>query len=89
MNKRLGKKLKKIISAIDKIDKFPRSIIVYGTKISFSLLIVGTVLYIYNQNLGYQNIQIKIISMSLVQSSFTILAEAIIGGLIIDYILRK
>ena len=88
MNENISKNIKKIIIALDGLDKLPRKIIIFGSILSIIILFLGTVLfYISNDNLDYSNIHL--ISISLIKSSIIILAESIIGGLSMDYLGKR
>jgi ABC-type Co2+ transport system permease subunit len=83
------KKLKKFLTAFDSIGKLPRNIIKYGLHIFLVLFALGTAIVVYSRvALGYEP-YFEFIAMSIVKTSFTILAEAIIGGLLIDYVFKS
>ncbi|MCX7843077.1 MAG: hypothetical protein N2489_08390 [Clostridia bacterium] len=89
MQAKINKNLQKIFLEFDKIGKLPKMIIKYGSQLFLGLFALGTALIVFNRlylgfNLGLQNAAI-----SLVKNSFIILAEAIIGGLLIDYIFKR
>ncbi|MGI6778648.1 MAG: hypothetical protein ACOX7R_11775 [Acetivibrionales bacterium] len=89
MQTNLAKKIEKVFSALNNIDKFPRKIIKYGSHAFLMLFATGTAMVVYNRTvLGYDP-YFEFVSMSLVKTSFTILAEAVIGGLLIDFIFNK
>ena len=64
-------------------------IIKAGAIISFVLLILGALLIISNYFFLNQDSFLELIARTLVKNSFTILAEAVIGGLILDYLFKK
>ena len=85
----LAKNIQKIFSAVSKIDKLPRMIIKYGTRAFLVLFAIGTGLVVWNHvKLNYDP-YFEFVALSVVKASFTVLAEAVIGGLLIDFIFKK
>jgi len=83
------KKLKKFRDAFDNIGKLPRNIIKYGLIVFLVLFAAGTAMVVYSRAaLGYDP-YLEHVAMSVVKTSFTILAEAVIGALIIDYVFKS
>ena len=79
---------KRIYSAIKNVDKLPRLIIKYGALFFLFLFALGTGMVIYNRiHLNYDP-YFEFIATSVIKTSFTVLAEAVIGGLLIDYIFK-
>jgi len=82
-------KIQKIRSAFSKICKLPRALIKYGLFASLIIFIIGTVLVLLiNTVLPYDS-YFDMVSKELVKTSFTLAAESIIGGLIMDYVFSK
>ncbi|HHW49539.1 MAG TPA: hypothetical protein GXX14_13125 [Clostridiaceae bacterium] len=89
MQSNLAKKIEKMLSAFSKIDKFPKAIIKHGSRISLLLLAVGTFMVVYNHTAINYDPHLEFIAQCLVKTSFTVLAEAIIGGLVMDFVFKK
>lgn len=89
MQTNIANSLKKIILELAKIGTFSRAILKYGTQAFFALLALGTFLIVLNKiYLGF-DLYLQYTAISVIKNSFVILAEVVIGGLIIDYILKK
>lgn len=81
--------MEKVITAFSKVNGFARAIIKYGTQASLALLLLGTILFIMNRAGADYSSYSEFISLSIIKTSFVILAEAIIGGLLIDFMFKK
>lgn len=88
MQSNLVKKLEKIFEAFGKMGNLPKSIIRYGAHAFLALFIIGTVMVVYNHVTNY-DLYLEFIAKTIIKSSFTILAETVIGGLIIDFVFGK
>jgi hypothetical protein len=82
-------KLEKIFTALSKMDKYPKAVIKYGSQIFLFLFASGTFLMAYNLTMQKFDSYCEFVATSIVKTSFIILAEAVIGGLIIDYVFKK
>lgn len=81
--------LKKLMVEFEKIGSFSRAILKYGLQAFTALLVLGTLLIVYNMTyLGF-DVYLQLTAISLIKKSFIILAEVIIGSLIIDYVLKR
>jgi hypothetical protein len=89
MQSNLSKKIEKIFTAFDKIEKFPRAIIKYGVIVFLVIFGLSTGLVVFNHTVNNLDPYIEFVALYLVKTSFIILAEAVIGGLIIDYVFKK
>lgn len=85
----IKKNVKKIVQEFDKINKYSKAIIKYGTQISLGFLIVGTIILISNNRLFPYDSYLRFIGIEITKTSFIILAQAIIGGLLMDYFDRR
>jgi hypothetical protein len=85
----ITKKLEKILSEFDKLDKLPKTVIKVGSIIALNLLTLGSLLLIFNHTVLIYDQNFELIARSLMKNSVTILAEAVIGGLIMDYVFKK
>ncbi|HHX18070.1 MAG TPA: hypothetical protein GX727_04335 [Clostridium sp.] len=83
------KNIKKIVQEFDKINKYSKAIIKHGTQISLGLLLVGTIILISNNRLFPYDSYLRFIGIEISKNSFVILAQAVIGGLLLDYINRR
>jgi len=89
MQSNLTKYIQKVFLAFDKLDKFPKAIIKYGLRVFLALFAIGTALVVLNHTALDYDSYFEFIALSIVKSSFTILAEAVIGGLLIDFVFKK
>jgi len=89
MQSNLAKSIERIFSAFSKLDKLPKAIIKYGAIAFLAIFGLGTLLVVLNHTGGKYDPHSEFIATSVVKSSFTILAEAVIGGLLMDYIFKK
>lgn len=85
----LDKNTKKIFTAFSRMEKLPKSVIKYGSLAFLALFLIGTALFAYNHLKLNNDEYFGLISTTIIKSSFTILAEGVIGGLLIDYICKK
>ena len=85
----ISKKIEKIFSSFVKLNKITKLIIKYGTLISVALLIIGTFMILINRYGSTFDVNLDFAATSLVKASFTLMAEAIIGGILVDYIAGK
>ncbi len=89
MYSNMPKNIERIKSEFNNLGKANKMIIKAGAIISFVLLILGALLIISNYFFLNQDSFLELIARTLVKNSFTILAEAVIGGLILDYLFKK
>ncbi len=82
-------KTKKILIAFNGIHKFPMALIKYGTCVSLVLLTIGCVLVMFNSIVLPYNSYSDMVSKEIVITSFILGAEAIIGGLIMDFVSKR
>ena len=78
-----------IFTAFNKLDKLPKIIIKYGLRVFILLFALGTFLVVINHTRSYFDPRFEFIATNIIKNSFTILAEGIIGGLLIDYIFKQ
>ena len=86
MQSNLARKLEKIFEAFGKIGKLPRNIIKYGAHAFLALFIIGTIMVVYNRTVLNYDLYLEFIATSIIKTSFTVLAETTVGGLVIDFI---
>jgi len=85
----MTKNIEKIKSEFNNLGKTNKIIIKAGSIISLILLILGAILIICNHFFLDKDLFYELVARTLVKNSFTILAEAVIGGLILDYLFNK
>lgn len=85
----LSQKLEKIAAAFSKIQKLPKALLKYGFMLFLIILSAGSIMALVNITVLNYNPFLDLVSKSLVKTSFSIAAEAIIGALIIDYVFKK
>ncbi|RCX13819.1 hypothetical protein DFR58_11653 [Anaerobacterium chartisolvens] len=83
------KSIEKIFDELYKLSPLTKKVIKLGTHISLLLLVFGTLLILFNRSAFTYDAYFQLIAVSIIKSSLTILAEVIIGGLIIDYLFKK
>lgn len=71
------------------MEKLPKALIKYGCIIFLGLFLAGTVMVLLNYTVLTWNSYFDLVSKSLVKTSFTIGAEAVIGGLVLDFVFKK
>ncbi len=82
-------KIEKIFEEFKKINKFSKLLIKYGTNAALILLSFGMLTLIFNQTALDYNSYTNFVATMLIKNSIILLAEFIIGGLIIDYFVKK
>lgn len=89
MQQNLNKNIEKIFTEFGKISNLSKTIIKYGSLTFLALLTLGTILSLVSHfQLSYDpgfDFTVK----ALIKNSFIILAEAVIGGLLMDYLLKR
>lgn len=83
------KKIEMMISAFNKLQKLPKTLIKYGIYIFTGIFVTGMILVILNNTVLQFDPYLDMVSKEIVKISFIIAAEAVIGGLIMDYVFRK
>lgn len=89
MESNIFKNIEKIAQEFNKVNRFSRLIIKHGTQVSLALLFIGTLAVFLYQTLLNVNDYTYFIGTQIIRTSFIILAEAIIGGLLIDYVTKR
>lgn len=89
MQTKNDKKIEKIAEEFGKVNNFSKSLIKHGTQVSLILLVLGTLVITMNQSVLNYDDYVEFIGTMIIRNSFVILAEVIIGGLLIDYITKK
>lgn len=89
MERKLNKNIEKIIKSLNGINSFPKAIIKHGSRIFLLLFAIGTVMVVVNHAILNYDFYFEFTAKTLIKNSFTVLAEVIIGGLLIDYIFNK
>lgn len=89
MNDLSTKKFKELLCRLNGMNKHARFIIRFGAHFSIALLAVGAVTFVYNRTAIHDNSLLELISTNLIIYSFSVLAEFIIAGVILDYLTKK
>jgi hypothetical protein len=89
MQSNLLKNLEKILKAFENMGKLPKALIKYGSYVFLAVFTVGTLLVLLNNTILPYNSYFDMVSKAIVITSFTLAAEAIIGGLVMDFVFRK
>lgn len=86
---RILKGIRKIFTELSGINSFSKSIIKYGTLAFYVLLLTGTAIIALNRTVLDYNLYYDFVANSIIEKSFLVFAEVVIGGLIIDYIIKR
>ena len=89
MQTNLTKNIEKIFTAFGKMGKLPKALIKYGCYVFFGIFTIGTILVLLNNTLLPYNSYYDMVAKAIVTTSFTIAAEAIIGGLVMDFVFKE
>ena len=89
MQSNLLKNIEKILTAYVNMGKLPKALIKYGSYVFFGIFTIGTLLVLLNNTLLPYNSYFDMVSKAIVITSFTLAAEAIIGGLVMDFVFKK
>lgn len=89
MQSNLAKNIEKIRTAFSKMGNLPKALIKYGSYVFLALFLVGTILVLLNNTLLPYNSYFDMVSKAIVTTSFTLAAEAIIGGLVMDFVFKR
>lgn len=89
MHTDLRKNLKKILMELSKLGNFSKAIIKHGTQIFLGILALGTLLIVLNHTVLNYNMYYEFLATSIIKTSFILFAEAVIGGLVIDFIIKR
>lgn len=89
MHVNLTKNLEKIVTAFGKTGKLPKALMKYGCIVFLVLLAAGSILALLNMTVFNYDSYMDLVSKSLVKTSFSIAAEAVIGGLVLDFVFKR
>lgn len=89
MQRNLIKNLEKVMNAFAKMEKLPKALIKYGCFIFLGLFLIGTLMVLMNYTVLTYSSYFDFVSKAIVKTSFTIGAEAIIGGLVLDFVFKR
>ncbi|AEV68717.1 hypothetical protein [Acetivibrio clariflavus] len=81
-------KIMKIFEEFRKINSFSMALIKYGTFAALILLSLGISVLILNQTVLDYNSYTKFVATMIIKNSIVLMAEFIIGGLVIDYFVK-
>ncbi len=84
-----SERIEKICEEFKNVNSFSKALIKYGSQAALFLLILGTILLVLNQTVLDFDSYTKFIGTLIVKNSIVLLAEFIIGGLIIDYFSKR
>lgn len=89
MQKNIQKSMRKIIKELSGLSNITKKMIILGLYLSLLVLAAGTVLMFINRTLIGYNPYYDYISQLLVEKSFALFAEVIIGCLLVDFIFNR
>jgi len=81
-------KIEKISKELKKINNFSKALITYGTLAALIILSLGIIVLILNQTVLDYSSYTKFIATMVIKNSIVLMAEFIIGGLVIDYFIK-
>ncbi len=85
----MNEPINKIITSINKIDTLSHKIIIHGLQIAIALLISALILSYINKVYFYKDFSIFFMTINMTKTGVILFAEAIIGGLVVDYLVKK
>lgn len=89
MQSNLIKNIERVFTAFNKIDKMPKAVIKYGCLAFLTVFTAGSVAILLNHTLLTYDAHFEMVAKAVVKTSFSIAAEFIIGGLVLDYVFKK
>ena len=89
MQSNLAKNIRKIRSAFGSMSKLPKAVIKYGLYTSLVIFIISSIMVLLVNTILPFDTYFDMVSKEIFKASFTLAAEAVIGGLIMDFIFRK
>lgn len=89
MQSNITKGIERIFTSFDSLNSLTKTMLKYGTQAFLALFALGALLVAYNHTSLNFDSYFEFIATSMVKSSFIILAEVIIGGLLIDFMFKK
>lgn len=89
MQKNIQKTVGKIIKELSGLNNITKKMIMLGLYLSLLILAAGTILMLINRTLIGYNPYYDYISRLLAEKSFAVLAEVIIGCLLVDFIFNR
>lgn len=84
-----NKKSQKLFTVFNELNSISKAIIIYGSRISLTLLVVTSVIFFVNYFSISPNLNIFNTTTDIIKMSYTLLAISIIGGLTVDYLSRN
>lgn len=89
MQTNISKNIGKIFSEFEKLNSVSKLLIKYGTLACSLILTAGTLLSAYSHFVLSFDLYLEFVATNIIKTSFTLLAEVIIGALAIDYLSKK
>lgn len=87
MNKQ--SKIDVMVKSFNNLNKLPKALIKYGLYVSLTVFVIGAIMVLLNNNVFPYTRYMDMISKSIFTTSFSLAAEAVIGGLIMDIVFRR
>ena len=81
--------IKKLITAENSISTLSKKIIIHGVQLASGLILIALILFFINIKLYHYDFNVEFITFCMIENGVTIFAEAIIGGLLIDFLIKK
>lgn len=89
MQTNINKSLERIFTAFTALGTLSKKVIKYGSILFLILLVTGLVLMLLNYTVLSYSSYLDMVAKSVIKTSFSIAAEIIIGGLVLDYAFKK
>jgi hypothetical protein len=87
MNKQ--RKIEVMVKSFNNLSKLPKALIKYGLYIFLTIFIIGSVMILLNNTVFPYSHYMDLVSKAIFTTSFSLAAEAVIGGLIMDIVFRR
>jgi len=85
----MNSNIKKVITTINNMGELPKKIMLHGVQIACGLLLIALILYYVNTANNHLSFQAASTIFTTAKTGVTVFAEAIIGGFIVDFLMKK
>jgi hypothetical protein len=85
----VGEHIKEIVNSLNNIDILAIKIIMHGLQLAAGIIFSALIICYINNMYHYRDFSIAFTSIYMVKTGVIIFAEAIIGGLVVDYLIKK
>ncbi len=89
MQTNLEKCINKICISFGALGAIPKALLKYGSAIFLAVFAAGTLLYSYNRLSPAFSLELEFAAINIVKISIAVLAEAVLGALIMDFAFNR